>query len=151
MTEPVTPEASEIHEPMVNATIVTVGILLIIVTTNCAQPSPTQRSFSATSTDTVGGPQQEDRPQASLTLSHEMFRNLSVGAQAIVTALALVVGGWLAWRNKHLFRYGQPHLTIGHEISHRQVSPGYVQIGVTAVLHNSSRVKVEVLDGLFTV
>ena len=133
------------------AAIVTVGTLLVIVTTSCAQPSPTQRSVGATSTDTVGGPQQEDRPQTSLTLSHEMFRNWSVGVQALVTVVALVVGGWFAWRNKHLFRYGQPHLTIGHEISHRQVSPGYVQIGVTAVLHNSSRVKVEVLDGLFTI
>ena len=48
-----------------------------------------------------------------------------------------------------VFRNLQPHLTISHEITHRVVSDSYVHISVTAVLHNSSRVKVEIEEGSF--
>ena len=81
----------------------------------------------------------------------ERVRNWALTSQAIVTMIAVSVGGWFAWRNRHLFRFGQPHLTISHEITSRRVSPGYVQVTVTAILHNSSRVKVEIRDGLFAI
>ena len=72
-------------------------------------------------------------------------------AQAVATVIAIALGGIFAWRRGYLFRYGQPHVTVSHEITHRQVSDGYVHIDVTATLHNTSRVKVEIRDGLFTV
>ena len=72
-------------------------------------------------------------------------------AQSLATVAAIFLGALFAWRNGHIFRYGQPHLTVNHEISHRRVSQGYLQVAITATLHNRSRVKVEVLDGLFTV
>ena len=62
---------------------------------------------------------------------------------------AAIVG--FAWRRGYLFRIGQPHLTITHNVTHRQVSPEYTHIEVTATLHNRSRVKVEIQDGLFTI
>ena len=82
---------------------------------------------------------------------NERVRNWALTSQAVVTMIAVSVGGWFAWRNRHLFRFGQPHLTISHEITHRRVSPGYVQVTVTAILHNTSRVKVEIRDGLFVI
>ena len=81
----------------------------------------------------------------------ESFRHWAPASQAIATIVAIAVGALFAWRNNYLFRYSQPHLTVTHEITHRQVSPGYVQVAVTAILHNNSRVKVEILDGLFTI
>ena len=79
------------------------------------------------------------------------FNLWTVAAQAVFTSAAIVVGGIFAWRRGYLFRIGQPHLTITHNVTHRQVSPGYMHIEVTATLHNRSRVKVEIRDGLFTV
>ena len=66
---------------------------------------------------------------------------------ALATTAAVVVGGILAWRNSQIFRAKAPHVVITHEISHRPVGSEYVHIFVTAVLHNSSRVHIEFLDG----
>ena len=66
---------------------------------------------------------------------------------ALATTAAVVVGGILAWRNSQIFRAKAPHVVITHEISHRPVGSQYVHIFVTAVLHNSSRVHIEFLDG----
>ena len=71
-------------------------------------------------------------------------------AQALATIAAIVVGGILAWRNAHLFRSREPHVTISHQISHRYVGSEYVHLAVTTTLHNSSRVNVEFRDGAFT-
>ena len=71
-------------------------------------------------------------------------------AQSLATVAAIVVGGILAWRNLHLFRSREPHVTITHRISHRVIGARYVHIAVTATLHNSSRVNVEFRDGAFT-
>ena len=79
------------------------------------------------------------------------FNLWAVAAQAAFTSAAIVVGGIFAWRRGYLFRIGQPHLTIAHDVTHRQVSPGYTHIEVTATLHNRSRVKVEIRNGLFTI
>ena len=137
---------------MVNVALLALTILLVLTPISCVQSSPSQPSVGSSVADSVGRQGQESRevPPGSI-LNSQTFRNWATGFQALATLAAVVVGGWFAWRNRHLFRYGQPHLTISHEISHRQVSPGYVQVAVTAILHNSSRVKVEVLDGLLTI
>ena len=72
-------------------------------------------------------------------------------AQAVATIIAIVLGGIFAWRRGFIFRHEQPHVTISHDVTHRQIGHGYVHIEVTATLYNSSRVKVELRDGLFTV
>ena len=64
--------------------------------------------------------------------------------------VAIVVGGVFALVKFQVFRTFEPHLTVTHEVSHRFVSPSYVHIDVTATLHNSSRVKVEVEDAYFS-
>lgn len=72
-------------------------------------------------------------------------------AQAIATVIALTLGGIFAWRRGFIFRHQQPHVTISHDVTNRHIGHGYVHIEVTATLHNTSRVKVEFRDGLFTV
>ena len=72
-------------------------------------------------------------------------------AQAIATLIALTLGGIFAWRRGFIFRYQQPHITISHDVTHRHLGHGYVHIEATATLHNTSRVKVEFRDALFTV
>ena len=64
-----------------------------------------------------------------------------------VTTAAVVGGAILARRNAQIFRAKSPHVAISHEVSHRPVGDSYVHIFVTAVLHNSSRVHIEFLDG----
>ena len=71
--------------------------------------------------------------------------------QAVVTIIAIMLGGIFAWRRGFIFRHWQPHVTISHDVTHRQVSPENVHVEITAILHNSSQVKVEFRDGLFTV
>lgn len=71
--------------------------------------------------------------------------------QGVATIIAIVLGGIFAWRRGLIFRHEQPHVTISHNVTHRRVSPENVHIEITAILHNSSQVKVEFLDGLFTV
>ena len=66
---------------------------------------------------------------------------------AVATTAAVVGGGIFAWRNSQIFRAKSPHVVITHEVSHRLVGTQYVHIFVTAVLHNSSRVHIEFLDG----
>ncbi len=72
-------------------------------------------------------------------------------AQAVATIIAIMLGGFFAWRRGFIFRHEQPHVTISHDVTHRQIGHGYVHIEVTATLSNSSRVKMEFHDGLFTV
>ncbi len=69
--------------------------------------------------------------------------------QSIVNIAAVVVVGVAAWRNGIIFRHRSPHIDITHDITHREISPLYTHIAVTATLHNSSRVKVEFFNGLF--
>ena len=81
----------------------------------------------------------------------DLARNAAIAGQAVATIIAIGLGGMFAWRRGYLFRVGQPYVTIAHDITHRRVSDGYVQIEVTANLHNPSRVKVEFRDALFIV
>ena len=129
----------------------TMTICFVLVIVGCEQPSSPSASVGL-KVDTAVAPESGDGAASTTSGSiDEMFRNWAGTAQAIVTIIAIFLGGLLAWRNRHIFRYGQPHLTITHAVTHRRVSPGYVHIAVTAILFNSSRVKVEVLDGLFTI
>ncbi len=97
---------------------------------------------------------QEPTPVPAPTDSESLAKSFNlwtVAAQAVLTSVAIVAGGIFAWRRGYIFRLGQPHLTIAHDVTHRQVSPGYTHIEVTATLHNRSRVKVEIRNGLFTI
>ena len=72
------------------------------------------------------------------------FKDIAAIVQSSVTAVAIVAGGIFAYYKLQLFRDLDPHLTISHEVSHRFIGDNYVHIAVTANLHNSSRVSVEV-------
>ncbi len=76
-------------------------------------------------------------------------RELAAVAQASVTAFAILAGGLFAAYKLEVFRDFEPHLTITHDISHRPVSDSYIHISVSVTLHNSSRVKVDIVDGIF--
>lgn len=76
-------------------------------------------------------------------------RNLAAIVQASVTAFAILTGGFFAAYKLEVFRDFAPHLTITHDVSHRAVSDSYVHIAVSVTLHNSSRVKVDIGEGLF--
>ena len=69
--------------------------------------------------------------------------------QAIVTILAIILGGSWAYFKLQVFRDFEPYLTIDQEVSHRRISGQYVHIAVTITLHNSSKVKVEVREAFF--
>ena len=70
--------------------------------------------------------------------------------QAVVTTLAIVLGGVFAAYKWQIFRESEPHLTISHEVSQRRIGDSYVHIAVTAELRNGSRVQVELLKGIFS-
>ena len=69
--------------------------------------------------------------------------------QTAITVFAIVAGGIFAYDKLQIFRDFEPHLTISHTISHRSIGDSYVHISVTADLNNSSRVKMEIREGLF--
>lgn len=71
--------------------------------------------------------------------------------QPLVTALVLVVGGIFAYRKLQLFRDFEPHLTVTQSVSSRAVGKQYAHVAVTATLHNSSKVRVEVRECLFRI
>ncbi len=71
------------------------------------------------------------------------------GIQSTVTSVAIVAGGAFALFKLQAFRTFEPHLTITQEVSHRPVGDSYVHIVVTATLHNSSRVRVDLREGVF--
>ena len=70
--------------------------------------------------------------------------------QSIVTILAIIVGGIFALFKLQAFRDFEPHLTISHKVSHRLIGDSYVHIDATAELRNSSKVQVEIREGLFS-
>ena len=69
--------------------------------------------------------------------------------QSAVTTFAILAGGVFAFLKFRLFRDFEPHLTVSQEVSHRSVGDSYVHILVVSTLHNSSRVLVELREGLF--
>ena len=81
----------------------------------------------------------------------EIGRIKDVGSivQAFVWAFLIVAGGIFAYRKLQLFRDFEPHLTITQAVTHRPVGTQYTHIAVTATLHNSSKVRVEIRDFFF--
>ena len=69
--------------------------------------------------------------------------------QAMVTAIAIVVAAIFAIFKLQIFRDFAPHLTISQKVSHRAIGDSYIHIYVAATLENSSKVKVELRQGLF--
>ena len=77
------------------------------------------------------------------------IKEVLLSLQAAVTTLAIVVGGFLAYRRLQIFRTFEPHLTISNKVSHRPIGESYVHVAVTATLHNSSKVKMEIREAVF--
>ena len=66
---------------------------------------------------------------------------------ALVTILAVLFGGLFAAVKFDLFRDFEPHLNISHVVNHRSIGDSYVHLGVTVIMRNSSKVKVELQRG----
>ena len=69
--------------------------------------------------------------------------------QLFVVASAVVIGGFFALYKLQIFRDFEPHLTVSQEVSHRIIGEKFIHVETTATLHNSSRVKIEIREGLF--
>ena len=70
-------------------------------------------------------------------------KNIAGIIQSFVTVIAIGVGAYLAQIRFQIFRTFQPHLTISHKVNHRFLSDSYIHIDASAIMHNSSKVKVE--------
>ena len=68
---------------------------------------------------------------------------------SVVTVFAIVLGGVFAMVKLQAFRDFKSHLTVSHKVSHRAIGKSYIHIEVTAELRNSSKVLVEVQEGVF--
>ena len=77
------------------------------------------------------------------------FKDLATTIQAAFTTAAIIGAAIFAIFKLQLFRDFAPHLSVSHTINHRPIADSYTHIDVTTVLHNSSRVKVELSHGLF--
>ena len=71
--------------------------------------------------------------------------------QLFATAVIVIAGAGFAYRKLQLFRDFEPHLTVTQTATHRTVGAQYVHIAVTATLHNSSKVRVEIRDSFFRI
>ena len=76
-------------------------------------------------------------------------KEVLLSLQALVTILAILVGGVIANRRLQILRTFEPHLTITNKVSHRPIGESYVHVAVTATLHNSSKVKMEIREAVF--
>ena len=86
-----------------------------------------------------------------LTTDGQDFMQSSRSFQAIATVVLICVGGIFAYRRLQLFRTFEPHLTISHNIRHRFTGDSYTHIDVTATLHNSSKIHLELREGFFLI
>ena len=77
------------------------------------------------------------------------FKDLATIIQAAFATAAIIGAAIFAIFKLQLFRDFAPHLSISHTINHCPIADSYVHIDVTATLHNSSRVKVELQKGEF--
>ena len=69
--------------------------------------------------------------------------------QGYVTVVAIATGGAFAIYRFRIFRTLEPHVIVSHTVSHRVVGDNYVHIFVTAMLHNGSKVEVEIREATF--
>ena len=121
-----------------------VGFLFVLLTASCAGKVPAEDNSRDANVPT------SENSGASNPLGQRV-QNAAIIAQALVTIIAMGFGGAYAWRKGYIFRQGQPYVTISHDITHRSVSDGYIHLEITATLHNTSLVKVEFRNALFTV
>lgn len=69
--------------------------------------------------------------------------------QTVVTIVAIAGGAIFAYYKLEIFRDFEPHLSISQDVSHRALGTKYIHISVTATLHNTSKVAIEVQKALF--
>ena len=69
---------------------------------------------------------------------------LVVSIESVVTIFAILLAGAYAIFKLGVFRVLKPHLTITQNVSHRLLGNKYVHLAVTAHLHNSSKVAIEI-------
>ena len=69
--------------------------------------------------------------------------------QPLVTAVIIIAGAAFAYRKLQLFRDFEPHLTVTQTLGHRPIGTRYVHIDVTAILQNSSKVRVEIREAFY--
>ncbi len=125
--------------------VILAGFILILSTVSCVGESTA--GVDPNLSESVSRHVHLEAPKSRWDLA----RDAAIAGQAMATIIAIGLGGVFAWRRGYLFRTGQPYITIAHEITHRRVSDGYVQLELTATVHNPSRVKVELRDALFIV
>ena len=71
--------------------------------------------------------------------------------QGLATVAAVALGALFAYRNSLLFRSFEPHLTVTQAAASRPVGTQYVHISVITTLRNTSKVRVEIREGLFRI
>lgn len=81
-------------------------------------------------------------------LSVSLTKAVSI-TQAMVTVMAIGVGGVWAFYKLEIFREFEPHLTITQEASHRKFGGNYVYVSVDVSLANSSKVAIRIKDASF--
>ena len=80
-------------------------------------------------------------------LNPSSFKDDVAIVQSIIASFVILGAAIVAIFKFQLFRDFQPHLTITLAVSHRSIGESYVHIAVSATLHNSSKVKMELRDG----
>ena len=80
----------------------------------------------------------------------DKYKDIADLVQTGLTILALLAGGAFAAYKLELFREFEPHLTITHTVNHRRVGDSYVHIDVAVRMQNSSKVKVDLYEGFWT-
>lgn len=78
------------------------------------------------------------------------YKDIADLVQTALTILALLAGGALAAYKLEIFRDFEPHLTMTHTINHRRVGDSYIHIDIAVSMHNSSKVKVDLYEGFWT-
>ena len=86
-----------------------------------------------------------DRTNADIGRISDIVGIVQLSAAAVI----IVAGGVFAYRKLQPFRDFEPHLTVTQSTTHRTVGAQYVYIAVTATLHNSSKVRVEICESFF--
>ncbi len=80
----------------------------------------------------------------------ENYKDIADLVQTALTIMALLAGGAFAAYKLELFRDFEPHLTITHTINYRRVGDSYIHIDLAVRMHNSSKVKVDLYEGFWT-
>lgn len=80
----------------------------------------------------------------------EKYKDIADLVQTALTIMALLAGGAFAAYKLELFRDFEPHLTITHTINYRRVGDSYIHIDLAVRMHNSSKVKVDLFEGFWT-